>query len=315
MSRTDKASVAGDQPSEDYLRGYYPLDDEIDLFELVAGLWRRRVLIVGCTIFFACVGIFYVAVLADAVFVAETRAAPVTNLALSPLNDAVKSTAPSSDLQFSREDMQLSITAENALGLVMATAQSPRVQQTLLESLKDNDSASRPRALGTQNHTGWKEMLGSISVDIIGPKNNPPDVPRELSIKVSHNSADSAASVANALMTTAHDQAREALVGDLKFALSARLAAARREFDRSSPEAEQSSASRVARLEGLLEYDFSNINLLRVEQVATPPKSPVKPKKGLIITAATVAGAMLGVLLALILNAIEARRKGESNSA
>jgi len=74
-------------------------------------------------------------------------------------------------------------------------------------------------------------------------------------------------------------------------------------------------AARITLLEGYLERDFSNVSVARVDQQAVPPITPVAPRKALILAAALVAGAMLGVLVALVLNAAAARRGQEGPNA
>ncbi|MEH6607791.1 MAG: Wzz/FepE/Etk N-terminal domain-containing protein [Halioglobus sp.] len=62
-------------------------------------------------------------------------------------------------------------------------------------------------------------------------------------------------------------------------------------------------------LEGLLQRDYNQVSLLRIDQVAAVPMNPIKPRKPLILAAALVAGGMLGVLIALIRNAVATRRE------
>ncbi|MFT7049308.1 MAG: chain length determinant protein (polysaccharide antigen chain regulator) [Halioglobus sp.] len=66
--------------------------------------------------------------------------------------------------------------------------------------------------------------------------------------------------------------------------------------------------SQISQLEALLARDYSNVALMRVDQVATPPSEPIKPRKTLILAVAVVLGGMLGVLVALVRNAVLSRR-------
>jgi LPS O-antigen subunit length determinant protein (WzzB/FepE family) len=54
-----------------------------------------------------------------------------------------------------------------------------------------------------------------------------------------------------------------------------------------------------ARLEGL-RVDFSRLQLVDVDQSATTPQRPVKPRKALILVIGLVAGLMLGSFVALV---------------
>ncbi|RLQ21189.1 hypothetical protein DWB85_14000 [Seongchinamella sediminis] len=65
----------------------------------------------------------------------------------------------------------------------------------------------------------------------------------------------------------------------------------------------------ISELEGLLFQNFDGLSLMRVDQPAVVPTSPIKPRKSLILSAALVAGGMLGVFVALIRNAAIARRE------
>lgn len=71
--------------------------------------------------------------------------------------------------------------------------------------------------------------------------------------------------------------------------------------------------STIAELQGYLAKDYSDVQLVQIEQRAIPPRSPSKPNRKQIVIIATVAGGMLGVLLALILNAVDNRRRDQGD--
>ena len=90
----------------------YSAEDEIDLFELVAGLWRRRIFIALVTGAFAMLSIVWVALLATPSYVISARLLPPTLADLAPLRvqtadanlNGVLSSQPDSALMaFSRE--------------------------------------------------------------------------------------------------------------------------------------------------------------------------------------------------------------------
>ncbi len=64
----------------------------------------------------------------------------------------------------------------------------------------------------------------------------------------------------------------------------------------------------AARLKSI-KLDLDELNLVRIDQPAIMPLSPVKPKKLLILAIGIVLGCMLGVFVALIRNMIKGRRK------
>lgn len=63
-----------------------------------------------------------------------------------------------------------------------------------------------------------------------------------------------------------------------------------------------------ARLEAL-QVDFSRLQLVHVDQLATTPQAPVKPRKALIMAGALALGLMLGVFIALVRGALRRSRE------
>lgn len=53
---------------------------------------------------------------------------------------------------------------------------------------------------------------------------------------------------------------------------------------------------------------MDKLNLVRIDQVAVEPTSPIKPKKSLIVALGIVLGGMLGVFAALIRSMIRKRK-------
>ncbi|MDP0918857.1 GNVR domain-containing protein, partial [Klebsiella pneumoniae] len=64
----------------------------------------------------------------------------------------------------------------------------------------------------------------------------------------------------------------------------------------------------VSRLRGL-NIDMTDLKLVTVDRQAQEPMGPIKPKKALIIALSTVAGLMLGMLVALLLHFVQVRRE------
>ncbi|TXS90840.1 hypothetical protein FV139_17880 [Parahaliea maris] len=62
-------------------------------------------------------------------------------------------------------------------------------------------------------------------------------------------------------------------------------------------------------LKSYLKQDFSGVRVLKLDEPAVAPDRPIKPRKSLIVAASLVAGGMLGVLVALIMNAAANRRR------
>jgi LPS O-antigen subunit length determinant protein (WzzB/FepE family) len=85
---------------------------------------------------------------------------------------------------------------------------------------------------------------------------------------------------------------------------------ARTDFAAFAPQADEIEAE-IEKLEGFLERDFSALSVARIDQVATPPTQPVAPRKRLVLALAVFLGLMLGVVAALVRNAVLGRREPE----
>ena len=72
--------------------------------------------------------------------------------------------------------------------------------------------------------------------------------------------------------------------------------------------------SQISQLEALIVKDYSTVALMRVDQQGMVPTRPTKPRKMLILAVAIVVGGMLGVLVALIRNAVLSRRASRAET-
>ena len=71
----------------------------------------------------------------------------------------------------------------------------------------------------------------------------------------------------------------------------------------------------ISQLRELLAGNHENVQLARVDQPAIASSVPIKPKKTLTLAIAILAGGMLGVLVALIMGAVENRRREQAPPA
>ena len=58
-----------------------------------------------------------------------------------------------------------------------------------------------------------------------------------------------------------------------------------------------------------INLDFSNLDLVRIDQPAIQPAKPIKPKKILIMSLGLILGGMLGVFIALVRGMLAKRRE------
>ncbi|QIB65965.1 hypothetical protein G3T16_11590 [Kineobactrum salinum] len=87
-----------------------------------------------------------------------------------------------------------------------------------------------------------------------------------------------------------------------------------RESYRAFAENTQELRAQIARLEGFLKQMYDQVQMMRVDQQAIPPSRPIKPRKTLVVAVALMLGAVLGLVLALILNAVDTRRQEQGST-
>ncbi|MBN7797793.1 Wzz/FepE/Etk N-terminal domain-containing protein [Parahaliea mediterranea] len=62
-------------------------------------------------------------------------------------------------------------------------------------------------------------------------------------------------------------------------------------------------------LRGYLDQDYSNVRVMKMDDAATAPMTPIKPRRTLIVAVSALSGAMLGILAALIASTLAHRRE------
>ena len=76
----------------------------------------------------------------------------------------------------------------------------------------------------------------------------------------------------------------------------------------------EESRKEISRLKNI-KVNMDNLHIVRVDQTAIEPVSPIKPKKSLIVAVGIVLGGMLGVFAALIRSMIRKRKNSLWHSA
>ncbi|EED36316.1 Chain length determinant protein [Luminiphilus syltensis NOR5-1B] len=306
-------------------------DDEIDLFELIAGLWRRRFLIVALTAAFVIAAAGYVTLIATPTFVVEARIRPATEQALIGLNKA----------------RSFSVGPAAALAQFSAEFQS----RSVLQSAFDAVMSSNP---GTVAWTG-EEMPPSLTREQLFLEGFLPRINIEEETVPSGNesirllsfeaqNAEAGRDTLDAIIQRAKAAATTAITNsftanlDLNISqrkrelerILAQIADGRTDMTRIATEVAQSETGQgiavadssgvrytsvsaqlqaeIAQLEVLQKIPLDNLQVIRIDQPPIAPTRPVKPKKTLIVAAAGVAGALFSLLVALVLNARDARR-------
>ena len=67
-------------------------------------------------------------------------------------------------------------------------------------------------------------------------------------------------------------------------------------------------AAQINSLQALLEKDLRGVTFVQIDLPPIVPSRPIQPKKRLIVAAASLAGGILAVLIALVLNMRDERR-------
>jgi LPS O-antigen subunit length determinant protein (WzzB/FepE family) len=72
--------------------------------------------------------------------------------------------------------------------------------------------------------------------------------------------------------------------------------------------------SQASQLKAMSETSYPNLQPMRMDRLAQPPESPVAPRRTLIVALGVMLGGMIGIFVALIVNAVRAREPGHIES-
>lgn len=127
-------------------------DDEIDLFELVATLWRHKWLIIAVTILATIIAALFAFITIKPSYRASATIAAPNVYQVAGLNlGATPITLQPEQISFTEESL-MPLSTQNVFELLSNVAQSPKVQQDFFVQLKNNEK--------------YRDVKGSLSVEL-----------------------------------------------------------------------------------------------------------------------------------------------------
>ena len=223
----------------DFPDNYQPVyqADEIDLFELVEGLWRRRLLILAMTAGAALLALVYVFLIATPSYVATGVVRPPPESSLAAIN----------------ETGVMKLGAEQAFTRVVYEARSRDTQRTVFVANQQGLLSKWPPSGRSVEDVFVETFLPSVRITIAGMGKN--DLLSETTLKLGfeHANPEYGATVANALIETADRLATDNLLVELCTALK----------------------TRITFLEDSLEQAAANLRAADRDEVAQAPRRPM----------------------------------------
>jgi LPS O-antigen subunit length determinant protein (WzzB/FepE family) len=228
---------------------YDPHDgDDIDLYDLVTGLWRRRVLVAGVAGVIGLVAIIYAWGMAKSVYSATATARPAPTAMLLSLNEILTLREITGLGESDDSRSTLGIPPNMALERVIFEARSQDTQRSVVA---DHIHTLRPaQTAGTGDaRSSIGSLTSRFAIRVGGLGKNDVLAEPTLAVSFEHSRPEAAATLANALLAEAHQRAVAAAVADTKAALDSRLSQLRADLKQAEVDATRAAQDEIARLE------------------------------------------------------------------
>lgn len=220
--------------------------DEIDLFELAAGLWAMKWTIVGIALATLLAGVIYIAI-APPVYMASAQVRPPSLSDLVQVNETQSlEEAREAGLGSAEAESMLTVTPLKAFQKAMYELESPDVQNLVLRVIlagKEGDNS--------EDICEEEEDFVCYSMGIELPKttkNSTLQTSDSVTVTVSHSNPKTARDLLNEHIKQANTEVVNALVGELKDSLAARITHLEVEISRAISMEELANADTIARL-------------------------------------------------------------------
>ncbi|WP_027950386.1 Wzz/FepE/Etk N-terminal domain-containing protein [Haliea salexigens] len=196
----------GNHPSLSQLPPPAWADDEIDLFELVVGLWRRKWVVLAVIAVALALAAAYL-LLTTPVYESSARLRPPLASQLAAIN----------------ETGQLTLSPEEAFGRVIFEARAISTQRQVFDAFKERFLNSNARSDALAEQYFLLNFLPASSTKVDGSGKN--DVLAETTATITFKHADNqfAADISNALATAARSRARAGVLDDLRVVMETRI--------------------------------------------------------------------------------------------
>jgi LPS O-antigen subunit length determinant protein (WzzB/FepE family) len=199
------------------------VSDDMDLYSLVLGLWRRKGLIATSATSIGLVAFIYLWGIADSQYSATVKARPPSASMLLPINAALTLPEFTAPAEADEAAMGLAVSPSTALERVVAEARSQDAQRSVIT---ENVQLLRPDLAGNTVYT--RDLANALTrqfstrVSAVSARRTCLLKPT-LAVSFEHSRPEAAATLANALLAEAHQRAVAAAVADTKAALDSRL--------------------------------------------------------------------------------------------
>jgi LPS O-antigen subunit length determinant protein (WzzB/FepE family) len=224
------------------------VSDDMDLYSLVLGLWRRKGLIATSATSIGLVAFIYLWGIADSQYSATVKARPPSASMLLPINAALTLPEFTAPAEADEAAMGLAVSPSTALERVVAEARSQDAQRSVIT---ENVQLLRPDLAGNTVYTRdlANALTRQFSTRIGGLGKNDVLAEPTLAVSFEHSRPEAAATLANALLAEAHQRAVAAAVADTKAALDSRLSQLRADLKQAEVDATRAAQDEITRLE------------------------------------------------------------------
>jgi LPS O-antigen subunit length determinant protein (WzzB/FepE family) len=224
------------------------VSDDMDLYSLVLGLWRRKGLIATSATSIGLVAFIYLWGIADSQYSATVKARPPSASMLLPINAALTLPEFTAPAEADEAAMGLAVSPSTALERVVAEARSQDAQRSVIT---ENVQLLRPDLAGNTVYTRdlANALTRQFSTRIGGLGKNDVLAEPTLTVSFEHGRPEAAATLANALLAEAHQRAVAAAVADTKAALDSRLSQLRADLKQAEVDATRAAQDEITRLE------------------------------------------------------------------
>jgi LPS O-antigen subunit length determinant protein (WzzB/FepE family) len=224
------------------------VSDDMDLYSLVLGLWRRKGLIATSATSIGLLAFIYLWGIADSQYSATVIARPPSASMLLPIKAALTLPEFTALAEADEAAMGLAVSPSTALERVVAEARSQDTQRSVIT---ENVQLLRPDLAGNAVYT--RDLANSLtrqfSTRVGGLGKNDILAETTLTVSFEHGRPEAAATLANALLAEANQRAVAAAVADTKAALDSRLSQLRGELAQAEVDATRAAQDEIARLE------------------------------------------------------------------
>lgn len=220
-------------------------DDEIDLFELVEGLWRQKWLIVGITAGSAVLAVVALLLMSPTYESRGFLRSPLSSV-LGPITSAQRELLAMQAVNDYTIEVEIA-SPQSALKRVGQELNSLDLRRQVLDANLNAVFEELPESEQALN-TLFRDRF-SPAINVAAPKLDAKTLDNDqLSVTFSHTRPDVSATVVNALIESAHESARVGLLEELQTEITQRLEALRSRLTRTMGNQSLRDVDEVARL-------------------------------------------------------------------